>query len=120
MRLLFNGLLLGSEAGFYSGAYACEHVFGRLRELALRMKLEIFLEGFGSTFGRNHFVALEGGFTDQIDALPIVSLGFGGIGGNDLIEGDDASSTLPALVRTAPTLNRYPAACVGSSWAAWL
>src|SRR5208282_974101 len=83
---LHRFLLRCSEAGFDSRADARQHVFGWLRELALGLKLKIFLEGLGRACGGDHLIALERGFADQINALPVVRFSFGRIGGNDFVE----------------------------------
>ena len=50
------------------------------------MELQIFLEGLGCTFGRDHLIALERSFADQVHALPVIRFGSCRIGGDDFVE----------------------------------
>src|SRR5450759_770992 len=86
LPLFLYRFFLGSEARFDGRADASQHVLGWLSELTLGLKLKILLKGLGCTFGRDHLIALERSFADQVHALPVVRVGCGRFGGNHFVE----------------------------------
>src|SRR3979409_1137526 len=71
LPLLLHRFFLGSEARFHGRADASQHVFCWLSERTLRLELQIFLEGLGCAFGRDHLIALKRSFADQVHTLPV-------------------------------------------------
>src|ERR1019366_2591383 len=89
LRLLFRGRLL-SETSFDRSANCGQHLFGGVGVLAGGRQLQILIESFGGAFRRDHLVALDRGFAHQVDALPVVGIGAGGIGLQRLVERSDS------------------------------
>src|ERR1700686_246417 len=83
--LLLHWVFL-SVAGFHTGADTGQHVLCGLRKFSIWVKFEILLKGFSGAVGRDHLVALQRSLADQVDALPVVGISFGGIGGNHFVE----------------------------------
>src|SRR5437660_11982600 len=88
-KLLLAGRFFLVEAGFYRCSDAGQHVLGGLSVRSGRSQFQILVEGLRGAVGSDHLVALEAGFTDHVDALPIVGVGLRGVGGDDLVKSND-------------------------------
>src|ERR1700751_3170021 len=88
-KLLLAGRFFLVEAGFYRCPDAGQHVLGGLSVRSGRSQFQILVEGLRGAVGSDHLVALEAGFTDHVDTLPIVRVGLGRVGGDDLVKSHD-------------------------------
>src|SRR5437763_1198306 len=84
--LLFFRTLLLVEAGFYAGTQAGQQVLCTLGILPGGCKLQILLEGFGSSRSCNRLISLQRGLAQQVDAFLVVGVGAVRVGGNALVE----------------------------------
>src|SRR5580658_577863 len=87
LGLVLRALFLVAVTGLDRSSDPLQHGLGLFRMRTGRGQLKVLLKSLGRARRRNHFVSLECGRANQIRALPIISIGPSGIGGNRLIEG---------------------------------
>ena len=65
-------------------------------------QFKILVEGLCRAVGRNHLVALGGGLGHQIDPLPVVRQGFGGISLDRIVESSNRLVRLAGVSEYCP------------------
>src|ERR1700683_4259841 len=84
---LFLRLFLGTVSSFNLGTDGGQHGLSLFGMRAGRREVWILLEGFGGARRRDHFIALQGRLADEVRTLPVVGVGFIGVGCDGLVEG---------------------------------
>jgi len=107
MAALFHNsaglLLLGlAERGLDRRTDAGQQLFGCISVLTRGLQFEVLVKGLGGAVRRNHLVTLGGCFPQKINALPVVSSSFGGIGLNCLVESGDGLINLARVGEDCP------------------
>src|SRR5215469_15440810 len=87
--LLLRSFLLVAKASLHTASDRGQHLLGGVGVGSGRLQFQILLEGFRSARRRDHLVSLERGFANHVHALPVVSVGAVGIGGNNFVEGGE-------------------------------